>query len=218
MSCLALLTFGWLLMVFTRGAGSSVHHVVLLWPIPHMCIAIAFAEASLHWRSVRSQRAGAYVLGFVIAYLAAQNLLLTNEYLYRLVRYGGDRSWSDAIYPLSEEAGKLKAPQIVIDDWGIWNQLVLLHRGKLPLAMVTDSFLSPAKSEQEKAFETGLLESGVWLGHTPEFQELSGWPEKIAQAAAAAGFHKEQLEVVADRNGRKTFEIFHFVRTAGGPY
>ena len=215
--CLAFLTFAWLLMALTRGAGGSVHHVVLLWPIPHMFIAIAFAEGSRHWRPIHWQRAASCVLAVVMAYLVAQNLLLTNEYLYRLVRFGGDRSWSDAIYPLSEEAGKLKAPQIVIDDWGIWNQLVLLHRGTLPLAMVTDSFLSPAKSEQEKAFETGLLEQGVWVGHTPEFQELSGWPEKITQAAAAAGFRKELLEVVADRNGRPTFEIFHFVRPAGLP-
>ena len=209
---LAMLVLAWLLMVITKGAGVAVHHVVLLWPIPHFFLAIAFSEATLGWHSPWSQRAAGGVVTLAILYLAAQNLLLTNEYLYQLTRYGGDRSFTDAIFPLSEEAGRVKAPQIVIDDWGIWNQLVLLHRGKLPLAFVTDAFLSATESEQDKAWQRGLLESGVWLGHTPAYQELSGWNEKITNAAATAGFRKELLKVIADRNGRETFEIFHFVR------
>jgi hypothetical protein len=210
--CLVTLASAWLLMAFTKGAGGSVHHVVLLWPIPQIFVAVAFAEASLLWQSHRWQRAAGWVITAGVLFLAAENLLLTNEYLYRLARYGGDRSWTDAIFPLSEAAGRINAPQIVVADWGMLDQLVLLHRGKLPLVMASASFLSPAASDQDRAWDRGLVEHGVWLGHTPAFQELRGWDENIVRAAAAAGYQKALLQVIADRHGRETFEVFRFVR------
>jgi hypothetical protein len=210
--CLVVLVVAWFLMVFTKGAGGSVHHVVLLWPIPHFFLAVAFAEASQVWGSLRLRRAVAWVIAVAIVYLAAENLLLTNEYLYRLARYGGDRSWTDAIYPLSDEAGRLRAPQIVIADWGIVGQILLLHRGKLPLVMASASFLSLTEGDQDRNWDRRLLENGVWLGHTPAFQELRGWNENIVQMAAAAGFRKKLLKLIPDRHGRATFEVFQFVR------
>ena len=189
-----------------------MHHVVLLWPLPHIFVAVAFAEASLLWHTPRWQHAAGWVITIGVLYLAAENLLLTNEYLYRLARYGGDRSWTDAIYPLSEAAGRVNAPQIVVADWGMLDQLVLLHRGKLPLVTASASFLSPAESDQDRTWDRSLLERGVWLGHTPAFQKLRGWDENFVRAAAAAGYRKALLQVIPDRHGRETFEVFRFVR------
>src|SRR5262249_24710559 len=36
----------WLQMLLVKDVGGSVHHVVLLWPLPTLIIAVAFAEAS----------------------------------------------------------------------------------------------------------------------------------------------------------------------------
>jgi len=36
---------GWALMLITKGAGASVHHVILLWPLPLMFLALAYSEA-----------------------------------------------------------------------------------------------------------------------------------------------------------------------------
>ena len=44
-SAIAMLV-AWLQMLFTRGAGASPHHVVLVWPFPVLLVAIGFAEAS----------------------------------------------------------------------------------------------------------------------------------------------------------------------------
>jgi hypothetical protein len=203
---------GLVAVAFTKGAGGSVHHVVLLWPMPHLFMAVAFAEASILWHSPRWQRAVGWLITVAVLCLAVENLLLTNEYLYRLARYGGDRSWTDAIYPLSEAADSINAPQIVVADWGMLDQLVLLHRGKLPVVTASASFLSPAESDQDRTWDRGLLEHGVWLGHTPAFQELPGVDKNIVSAAAAAGYRKALLQVIPDRHGRETFEVFRFVR------
>ncbi len=126
--CLIALGVAWFLMAITKGAGTSAHHTVLLWPIPHVFLAVAFAEASLRVRNI-----GAWVLVVAMLYLAAENLLVTNQYFYQLARYGPAPSWTDAIYDLSRSVGDLKPSKVVIDDWGMLNQLVFLHRGQLPL-------------------------------------------------------------------------------------
>src|SRR5260370_41523105 len=43
--CLITLGVAWFQMAITHGAGRPRHHGVLLWPIPHMFLAVAFADA-----------------------------------------------------------------------------------------------------------------------------------------------------------------------------
>ncbi|HEV2686957.1 MAG TPA: hypothetical protein VGV35_00345, partial [Bryobacteraceae bacterium] len=204
--CLIVLAVAWLQMAITKGAGIAAHHAVLLWPVPHMFLAVTFAEASLHWKKI-----GAWLLAAGVLILAAGNVLVTNQYLYQLARYGGAGSWTDAIYPLSQVAGRLPAERIVIDDWGIFSPLQWLHSGKLPLVLAGDRFLSPGTSDLQKTWDRGLLERGLWLGHTPGYEQFRGSTERIVARATAAGFRKDLIQVVADRNGRAIFEVFRFV-------
>ena len=204
----ALLAIGiaWLQMAITKGAGKAAHHVVLLWPLPHFFLAITFAEIS-----TRLRRVGSWVIAAGVLYLAAENLLVTNQYLYQLARYGPANVWSDAIYKLSYEVGRRQAPHIVIDDWGIVNQLVLLHRGELSLEFAGDDFLYAGKSDDQKKWDRGLLEQALWIGHMSPFELFAGTDAKIVKAASSAGFRKEVLKVIADTHGRPVFEIFRFV-------
>jgi 4-amino-4-deoxy-L-arabinose transferase-like glycosyltransferase len=203
--CLLALAGAWLLNAITKDAGGSAHHSVLLWPIPHLFLAVAFAEVSL-----RGRRFGAGVLAVAIFYLAAQNLLLTNQYLYQLARYGSPRNWTDAIYPLSDELGKMRPAQIVLADWGIHAPLVLLQRGTLPMTIVDAGFLSPQQGEAARNWDLGRLEQGLWVGHTPAYREFVQLHDDVLKVAAAAGFQKEMIKVVSDSHGRPAFEIFRF--------
>ena len=205
---LAAMGVAWLQMAITKGAGGAAHHAVLLWPVPHLFVAVAFAEASLRWR-----RAGTALVALAVVYLAGQNLLLTNQHLYQLARFGAPRSWTDAIYPLSEELGRMHASQIVIDDWGIVVPLAVLQRGRLPLLIADDTFLAPGLSETAQRFYRAQLENGLWVGHTPAYQEFVGTNEKILKAAASAGFQKHLIETISDGEGHAAFEIFRFEKT-----
>lgn len=204
--CLVALGVAWLQMAITGGAGAAAHHTVLLWPVPHLFLAVGFAEASARWRIT------GWLLAVAMVFLAGGNLLVTNQYFYQLVRYGPGGSWTDAIYGLSDQVGRMPASQIVIDDWGLVNPLVLLHQGKLPIVFAGDRFLSPTVSDKQRNWDRGLLEQGLWLGHTAEYEVFAGANDRIAKAAASAGFRKELLHLISDRNGRAVFEIFRFVR------
>jgi hypothetical protein len=202
----------WIQMAVTKNAGGAAHHVVLLWPLPHWFMAVAFAQAT-EWSALRRWKMGEWLLGAVVVFLAVANLLLTNQYFYQYARYGAARSWTDAIYRLSDETNRFRDSQLVLDDWGILNPLIVLHRGRLPLIYVDDTFLAPGESEKAQTWDQGLMEREIWIGHTLAFQEFAGTNDRIVKSAASLGLRKQMIEVVPDRNGRPVFEIFRFVRS-----
>lgn len=201
----------WLMMALTKDGGGAAHHTVLLWPLGHAFMAVAFAEISLWPRTARGRRIAGALLAGLTLYLVACNLLVTNQYLYQLARFGSRRSWTDAIYSLSHEVGRLHPSQIVVDDWGIINPLILLHGGKLPLIWVDDGFLSPTVSGDAREWGRRVLEQGLWIGHTAAYEEIAGLEERIVHAAHAAGYRKNLIETVPDTHGRPAFELFRFV-------
>lgn len=208
--CLIALGAAWFQMAITRGAGAAAHHAVLLWPLPQLFLAVAFAEASGQGGPVL-RKLGRPLFAAVVLFLAATNLLLLNQYFYQLARFGPAGGWTDAIYGLSGEIGRKQPAQVVVADWGLLNPLALLQQGKLNMAFAGEQFLSPAESEAQKAWDRGLLERGLWMGHTDDFQIFPGVNNRIAQAAATAGYRKEVIEVIPDRHGRSVFEIYRFL-------
>ena len=200
------LAIAWLQMAITKDAGASAHHVVLLWPLAYLFLVIALAEAAVRWG-----RSAAAVVAAAVLYLAAQNLLVTNQHLYLFARYGSPGSWSDAIYALSDDLGQRRPSQLLLADWGMVNQLVLFHRNALPLAMVDEAFLSAGLSDAEKQRDRDRLEHGLWVGHTPAYRELKQVDVAVVQAATAAGFRKQIVRVISDTHGSAAFEIFRFV-------
>ena len=87
-----------------------------------------------------------------------------------------------------------------------------MGRGQLPLEYAGDDFLSPAGSEDQRNWDRGRLEHGLWVGHTAACEEFRGANDRIVKAAASAGFRKELVKVISDRNGRPVFEIFSFTQ------
>jgi hypothetical protein len=194
--CLIAMAVAWFQMAITKGAGDGAHHVVLLWPLPQWFITVAFVEAS-RWKPLQWRKAGAVALGAAMVFLAGENLLLTNEYFYQVSHFGALGGWSDAIYQLSDEVGRMRTAHFLVDDWGIVNPLVVLHGGNLSISMASD----PAPGTED-----------IWIGHTPEFEQRPQATEAIVQSARAAGFEKQILRTVSDREGHAVFEVFRFVR------
>ena len=163
--CLIAITVAWLQMGITKGAGGAAHHVVLLYPLPHILIAVVFAEMSLRWGA-----AGKWLFGLGTLCLAGMNLLVTNQYLYDFVRYGSAGSWSDAIYPLASGLKSARATEIAIIDWGITNPLEVLDRGRLPLFWAAEPFLPGAPGQIPSR-----PDRGYWTT-----QGFSGWRIQMA--------------------------------------
>jgi hypothetical protein len=201
------IAIGWFQMAITQNAGGSVHHTILLWPMPALFVALALAELS--WRG----RIGAWAAGLAMTVLLIANLLNFNQYLVQFARYGAAGSWDDGILTLSKRAPDYHARQLYVTDWGILTPLLVLHRGSLPLEMATDALMSDQPAAGDLTIERLKLQrpDALWLGHTGGQEQFQGVGARLDRIAASIGLRKQIVDTIADRNGRPVLEVFRFV-------
>lgn len=198
----------WPQMLFTRDAGTGVHHVVLLWPLPHLVIAVTLAETAR-----RFGRAASPVLYAGVGVLCLSNLLVMNQYLYQFARYGPAFEWTDAILPLSDQLTHWKDRHILMTDWGMDPTLAVLHQGDLrTLWNVSDSLSHDLSAEDSDTVRRTLLINGVFLTHTPAFEVQHGAARRLFEVANGLGYERRLLATVSDSFGRPAFEILEFTR------
>ncbi len=185
----------WVQMAVTANAGGSVHHAILIWPLPQMVIAISFAAASR-----RLGRAGIPALAAVLAVLMISGLLVTNEYRALIVRNGGSQNWTDAVFRLADYMKGVPSSYVFCMDWGIMDNMRLLSRGKLSLRVGPDPAASPV-----------LQPDHIFINHTKDFTFFPGVNDKLVKYAADNGYRREIMAVIPDSNGRPVYEVYRFV-------
>ncbi len=205
---LVAMAIAWTQMAITANAGGSVHHAILLWPLPQMVIAISFAAASR-----RLRRAGIPALAVLLAVLMVSGLLVTNEYRCEIVRNGGSRGWTDAIFRLAGYLKTVSPGSVFCEDWGIMDSLRLLSRGKLPLVVGTDPFIRPARNDAEREFLANAISEPdhIFINHTKDFEFFEGVNDQFVKYAANAGYRREVMAVIPDSHGRPVYEVYRFV-------
>jgi hypothetical protein len=188
----------WIQMATTKNAGGSVHHIILLWPLPAMIVAISLAAASR-----RLGRAGLPAALAVTALLAGSGMLVTNEYYAQTVRNGGTVPWSDAVYTLSDFLKTTPAKTLSCVDWGILDTLRLLDRGRLPLRWGGD--------ETEASLQELVAAApAVFVGHPVGREVFQGKTENLLKVAAGLGYRRRMLAVIGDSFSRSEFEVWVF--------
>ena len=202
------MAIAWVQMILTYHAGGSVHHTILLWPLPYMALAVPLAAMSK-----RIGRAGMPALAAVTLVLAGSCALVTNEYYYRMARYGGSPAWSDAIFRLASDLKQTTAPVMYCIDWGIIDNLRLIGHGKLPVRDATEHLTPVQPTDADRAAVRSLLEApgALFIGHTPEIEIFPGDRARLLQAATDSGLRREMVKTISDRAGRPTLEVYRFV-------
>jgi hypothetical protein len=206
---LIVMVVGWLQMAITVNAGGSVHHAILLWPLPEMAIGVSLAAASR-----RLGRAGIPAVTAVTGVLVVSSLLVTNEYFKMMNRNGGGMNWTDAIFGLSDYLKRVQATGVYSMDWGIMDSLRLLNRGKLPLEIGFDQIGKPVISPEERFLVHQMIGTPehVFVAHTADFQFFKGYSEKLLKFAADAGYQRQMMAVISDAYGRQVYEVYRFAR------
>jgi hypothetical protein len=201
----------WIQMATTPSAGGSVHHTILLWPLPAMVMAVSFAAASR-----RLGRAGIPAVAVMLAVLVTSDILVTNEYSWKSVRNGGSRTWTDAVFPLSADLMAMRPSAVYCADWNIFENLRLLDRGALPVRSGMDPSPAPDMSPTDRQWLLGMIAApdAVWVTHVPDFEYFPAVRPKLDRFAAAAGFEHRLLKVIRDTHGRPTFELYRFQKQA----
>lgn len=205
--CLVVLVGAWLQMAITAGAGGSVHHIILLWPLPQAIVAVALASASR-----RLGRAGKPAAAVVAAVLMVSNVLVLNEYYGVLWRSGPVLAWSRAILPLSDYLKTVPAQAVFTADWGIREPLRYLNSGKLPLQDADDPIAKPALDPDDERRMISMLDrpEHLFILHTKEAEQFAGVRDRLLQFASEHGYDREVVSRISDGFGRQIFEVCRF--------
>lgn len=187
----------WLAMAVTKDGGGSIHHVVLLYPLPHWLVA-GVAGFLLTLAPARS--------GLVLvlaALLAADNVRVVMAHVDQGRRLGGGNDWSEALVPLAESVKRRKPEIIRLYDWGLQDNLILLNARHLPIHYQDQPFA-------ESAFT--VFPEALWVGRVKE--RLPGANTELFAAAEKYGYERVVLERIANKRGVPTFELFEFRKKA----
>jgi hypothetical protein len=172
-----------------------------------MVMAISFASASR-----RMGAAGIPAIAALVAVIMISGLLVTNEYYSLIVRNGGSQNWTEAIFGLADYLKGASPGNVYCVDWGMTDSLRLLSRGKLPLRVGTDPITKPELNAADRELLGRMISSpgNLFVNHTKDFEFFKGVNDKLVKFAAEAGYRREILSVVSDRNGRPVYEVYHF--------
>jgi 4-amino-4-deoxy-L-arabinose transferase-like glycosyltransferase len=203
---LVFMAVSWFLMALTHDAGTSAHHVVLLWPFPILFTAVALA--SLPWRPLAWAAAVSMI---------AMNLLVLNQYVYQFERDGAGDVFTDALNPLSASLDSYADRNLYFIDWGIYENLNLLHEGRLNFRNAIDPVHTDSPGAEQLAEIRDLLRDprGLILDHVREHEVFPDVGARLDRAARSFGYRREVVRTIPDSNGRPMFEIVRFVPMEG---
>jgi hypothetical protein len=197
---LAFCAVTFLVIAITRGAGTGIHHSVLLWPMPQLLVGIACSALRPRWAAL------------AIAVLAISNLLVMDRYFFQLDRNGADGNFTDAIASLSARLASAPNEAIYIVDWGIYEPLVYLEQGRVPLHYSPGLLAAERPSAAQARSIDGMFADprGLFVTHVAAREMFHGTRARLENFAAALGLHKRVIEVIPDSNGRPVFELWRF--------
>jgi hypothetical protein len=198
------------MMLATRNAGGSLHHTILLWPIPQMLLALTLAEVLRRWPGRAARVAMAVVL-----VAALNNGLQLNHYLAHFIACGPTWIWTDAIRPLAASVGDMEGRRVFAADWGISQQLAYYSKGRIAINRVGDGVVLNLETEPSSAWhlERALEdEATIFITHTQGREVFPDIRARLLGFAAGRGYAHTLLETVHDRHGAPIFEIHEFRR------
>jgi len=206
---LAAMGVAWIQMAINRDTGGSIHHTSLLWPMPQFVMAVSFSAAS-----ARLGRAAIPAVAAIAAILATSGVLVSNEYFAKAVRNGGGPAWNDAILPLAWSIKESPSRWVFSLDWNIGEQIHLLRQGKVLTAPGYDQISKPEMTPDDQAILERMISNpdNLFIGHTPPFEFVPGYPRKLKAFAAARGYRCEIVSEIADSYGRHVFEVYRYTK------
>jgi len=181
-------------MISITNSAGAPHHIVLLFHFAQLFVAAAVVSLRPIWLS--RTLSGTLVLA---------NLLVLNQYIARLEAEGAQGLFTDAIYQLSADLPDSPSSTIYSVDYGLSENLIALHQGKLSLKFLW--VLSIPVNEITAAISD---QKGIFISHLRGHEYYQGTADRLDVIASTAGYRRKSLSFVPDSHHRPQFEIFRF--------
>ena len=188
-----------LLQIIIIPQARSYHHLVQIFPLPQLFIAIPiyifFSENKpwFNWKKLLSV--------FVCAVVIGSHIFLDINTVSLLKKTGGRGNWSDAIYELFDYLHKNKEKNFIIMDWGISSQLYYMSCGK---AKIKELFWNE-KLEIPVLNSYLMNENNLFVFHSEKYQHRKNL-KRVFFEATKGDFNL--VKTIFNREGEKIFEIY----------
>jgi hypothetical protein len=146
--------------------------------------------------------------------LAGSNLLVVNQYIVQLERYGAQGLFTDALNPLSVAVAQSTGKTIYALDYGIGDSLNLLLGGRRTIRREWVIPVTPANEIRAMIANP----NGLFVNRTAEREYYKGTTARLDSMALDAGYQRELLRSIPDSSGRIQFELFRFRTPISGPH
>jgi hypothetical protein len=192
----------WGQMVPIRFAG-SVHHTILLWPMPQFAVAAVLGAISMRVRF------GGPAVAAVTTAACTASLLVIATYYTNLIRNGGTSAWTEALYPAIDAIRAMRPERVCVIDFGFHDNLRALLEAE-PAVCVADDPVTP---EGKRYARLQISQPGtLFVAHTPTHEFDAGSAERHARFVRDEGYAKADQQVFVDRNGRAAIEIYRTIK------
>lgn len=191
------------------------HHVIMLYPLPHILIAYAVSELS-RLGSARLKERIPYLTTtiaiFCLVPLLLAEITVDARYLYAFRIRGGYGAWSDAIYQLADYWRQERDKTFLLMDWGFSTQLLALSQGQIKKE---ESFvrLTDAPDEEKIARMQPLL-AGIGtllVFHIPPFETYPLY-NLFKLALGRYSLEGRLVKTFCQKDGRPIYAVYEVVR------
>jgi hypothetical protein len=190
---LIFMTVVWTQMAWAKNGGTSIHHTVLLWPMPILIIAAAGSQLRA--------RIAAVLTSLVVIW----NLAVTASWYTDLNRFGAQPPWTDAVYQVTEALQNSPKARVCALEWGFFDNIRALSDGKVEVCVAED----PVTEEGKKYTLAQMSQPGiVYIAHTQGNHIEKERVERIQNFAKEQGFRMTDVRKFADSNGRENVLMY----------
>jgi len=195
--------------------GDKPHHLLLVYPLPHIVVAAAAVGAvQFTRRRVTPRRAVALGLavGAALAVQPALGAVQSVHVIHRLNVTGGADNFSDGIYRLEEYLSRREARRkIVMLDWGIFYPVVALSDGRLHCRQLwrelnsDDPVAAPVVEELKDPAATYVV-------HAPAATNFVPPRTRFFAEVRNAGLIPRRQTLIRTRQGSPLFAVYRLFR------
>jgi Dolichyl-phosphate-mannose-protein mannosyltransferase len=200
---------GWFESALTVGAGGSIHHTVLTWPLLYGALALSFAAIAQFKGNVG--KAAAIMLAAVMCVRGIQ----TFSVLYaNFISFGNVNRWTDADKPLAAQLLGAEVNRVIVTDWAIANVVAARTADRVA---VLDEFFEIAGGRFDKtAFEGCAAPHCMVVSHVKDECIDAPTCNALENFYTVNQLIKSDLSIVKDSIGTPVFEI-HRLKRVDGP-
>ncbi|MEO8129302.1 MAG: glycosyltransferase family 39 protein [Bryobacteraceae bacterium] len=195
------------IMLSTAGTGGSIHHTVLLWPLPQLMLGLALFALFDRWPGAPSTAAAVVVLVCV-----ASNVVVVNMYLAHFIQNGPALLWTDAVRGLVGDLGRRPGRVVFAADWGMLQQVEYYGEGRIGYHSGSDGIVPGLEEAGGAARLERFLATPniVYAVHTEGHEVTAGTRKRLLDFASEHGYSDKILNVIRDRHGVAIFEVHEF--------